>query len=66
MSKNVKNFFNSKTENNKSPQKRNFERKFVEQQAKKAFIKKNEDRPQAKNKLKLNKSFIFFSYLKII
>ncbi len=49
-----KNFFNSKSENNiKSPLKRNFERKFVEQQAKKAFIKKNESKTQAKNKLKL-------------
>ena len=43
---------NSDVAKNSSPQKKNFARKFIEQQATKAFIKKD-DKPTGKSKLKL-------------
>ena len=43
---------NSDVVKNSSPQKKNFARKFIEQQATKAFIKKD-DKPTGKSKLKL-------------
>ena len=46
-------FLGKNTKFEGKPSKKNFERKFVEQATKKAFIKKSNDKPQTKSKLKL-------------
>ena len=49
----LKTFHNSSSYKNTDFKKKNFARKFIEQQATKDFIKKKEDKPTGKSKLKL-------------